>query len=217
MNEFFYFQVKITEQVLQEILYFTDYKKFPSKTVENVTNNKLSLALLIKRSSENLPGDIDEIVLQLVYGNLRKPPGDEKSPNRKLMVILEIDENKEEKGKKDTEENEKDEEESSEKDRNEEDVLIGIWAPPNNLAKATVLKYLFPNISGPFVGPEIEIPPLYVAAAYDAFKAREVVELSEKYPGQVMSYGFFTSDVPSEAQLIAKTTDKFEERKAQTT
>lgn len=162
------------------------------------------------------------MVLQLVYGNSRKPPGDEKSPSRKLMVVLEADdkEKEEEKGERDKEENEKEEEPNeidNKMEEKEEDVLIGIWAPPNNLAKAMVLKYLFPNISGPFVGPEIELPPFYVAVAYDAFKARDVMELSEKYPGQVLSYGFFTSDIPAETQLIVKTIDKFEERKTQTT
>ncbi|KAJ8920579.1 hypothetical protein NQ315_004718 [Exocentrus adspersus] len=204
--------VKITEPVLEELLYFTDYKKLPRKTVEDVTSNKLSLALLMKRSSENLTGDIDEVVLQLVYGNSRKPPGDEKSPCRKLTVYPE----ETEKGEKDRQENEKEENESQVDEYNDS-VLVGIWAPPNNLARAKVLKYLFPNLSGPFVAPQSDPPPLYVAVCYDAFKSRDVLELSEQYPGQVMSFGFFTSDIPAEAQLIAKTVEKFDERKAQFT
>ncbi|KAJ8942900.1 hypothetical protein NQ314_009875 [Rhamnusium bicolor] len=151
------------------------------------------MTLLMKRSSDNLTGDIDEIILQIVYGNSRKPPGDEKSPSQRLMV------------------------KSEEEEENEEDTLIGIWAPPNSLAKAVALKLLFPNLSAPYKLPETEPTPLYVAVAYDAFKARDVMELSAQYPGQVMAYGFFSSDIPAEAQLVAKTVEKFEERTIPTT
>lgn len=79
------------------------------------------------------------------------------------------------------------------------------------------MKNLFPNISGPFKLPEVELPAHYVAVGYDAFKTRDVMELSDKYPGQVMAYGFFTSDIPPAAQLIAKTVKEFEERTTPTT
>lgn len=50
-------------------------------------NNKISLLLLLKRTTDNLPGDIDEVVLQVVYGNSRQPPGDQKSPSQQLRII----------------------------------------------------------------------------------------------------------------------------------
>ncbi|KAJ8961256.1 hypothetical protein NQ318_008940 [Aromia moschata] len=139
--------VKLTKEVLEELTSFTDYK-FSKKTIEDVASNKPSVALLLMRRSENLMGDIDEIVLQMVYGNARKPPGDEKSPSVALMK----------KG-----------------DEDDKDSVL-------------------------------------VAIGYDAFKARDVLKLSEQYPGQVMAYGFFTSEAPEEAQLIAKTMEEFEAR-----
>ncbi|KAJ8982019.1 hypothetical protein NQ317_007727 [Molorchus minor] len=176
--------VKINKDILDDLLALTDHK-FTKKTIEDITSNKPSLAILLMRRSENLTGNIDDIVLQMVYGNSRKYPGDEKSPCRALM-------------KRDEE--------------NEDNTVLGIWAPPNKLAKATALKLLFPNLSGPYRFPDFVPTPLYVAVGYDAFKARDILKLSDQYPGQVMAYGFFTSDVPQEGQLISKTVEEFEAR-----
>ncbi|VEN44863.1 unnamed protein product [Callosobruchus maculatus] len=178
-------KVKLTEDMLEELLYFSE-EKFTQRTRQDCLNGRISLALLIKRCSENLPGKIDELILQVVYGNSRKPPGDERSPNQKMMT--------------------KDE------DGDEENILIGLWAPPNPHCKAYALKQLFPSLTEPHLLTHIPTVPLYIIAAYDAFKAHDIVELMEKYPGQVLSYGFFTSDVPPEAKLIAKSFTEFEER-----
>lgn len=169
------------------------------------------MAILFKRSSDNLPGDIDEVVLQMVYGNSRKPLGDERSPSRRLIEKLNPEET------------------------DDENILtgeilfskniwiicrfhiLGIWAPPDQYSKALALKLLFQNLSAPFKIPNNEPPPLYVAVGYDAFKTRDVMELSAKYPGMILSYGFFTSDIPPDAQLLAKTIDEFEARKIPTT
>ncbi|CAH1974649.1 unnamed protein product [Acanthoscelides obtectus] len=178
-------KVKLTEDMLEEFLYFSE-EKFTQKTRQDCLNGRISLALLIKRCSENLPGKIDDLVLQVVYGNGRKPPGDDRSPNQKMMT----------KGE----------------DGDEENVLIGVWAPPNSHCKAYALKVLFSNLTEPYLLTNIPTVPLYIIVAYDAFKTRDIVELMEKYPGEVLSYGFFTSDVPPEAKLIAKTFTEFEER-----
>ncbi|CAG9823404.1 unnamed protein product [Phaedon cochleariae] len=180
-------KVKLNKDAVEDMLYFCDNKLSP-KNINDFSQNRVSIALLMKRSSEHLSGEIDEVVLQMVYGNSRKPPGDGKSPSQRLMP------------KPDNVEEE------------EENILIGIWAPPNNLSKALALKHLFPNLSAPYKFPEVEPSPFYVAVGYDAFKAPEVMELSEKYPGQVMAMGFFTSDIPPAAQLIAKTVKEFDER-----
>ncbi|KAH1014044.1 hypothetical protein HUJ04_002944 [Dendroctonus ponderosae] len=62
-----------------------------------------------------------------------------------------------------------------------------------------ILKLLFPALSNPFKLPEQEEIPLHVAVAFDAFKAKDVFEISDKYPGKVMSIGYFSSDVPGKA------------------
>jgi len=73
--------------MLEELLFFCDLKEYPSKTIEDFGNNKLTLAILLKRTGDHLSGNIDDIVLQMVYGNSRKPPGDEKSPAFKLKKV----------------------------------------------------------------------------------------------------------------------------------
>ncbi|XP_030752429.1 uncharacterized protein LOC115879656 isoform X2 [Sitophilus oryzae] len=178
-------KVRLNEGMLDELLFFSE-NKFPKRTIEDFVNNKISFALLLRRTNENLSGQIDDIVLQMVYGNCRKPPGDEKSPAFKLRKV--------------------------EVEDNPDQVLLGIWAPSNALCKAAVLKLLFPNICDPKKIPVIKEIPLHVAVAYDAFKTRDVFDLSEKYPGVVMSFGFFSSDIPGDAKLLGKTTDKFESR-----
>lgn len=45
----------------------------------------------MKRTSEALSGEIDDVVLQVVYGNSRQPPGDDKS-SFKLLMTSEDDE-----------------------------------------------------------------------------------------------------------------------------
>ncbi|XP_076270018.1 uncharacterized protein LOC143202402 isoform X1 [Rhynchophorus ferrugineus] len=167
------------------MLFFCE-KKFPRRTIEDFGSNKLSFALLLKRCHDALKGQIDEIVLQMVYGNSRQPPGDEKSPSLRLRKV--------------------------EAEDDPDKVLLGVWAPPNCLCKASVLKLLFPGVCDPKKIPEVKEVPLHVAVAYDAFKARDVFELSTKYPGKVMSFGYFSSDIPGDAKLLAKTTDKFESR-----
>lgn len=61
--------------------------KFPAKTVEDFGSNRLTFALLFKRSNESLTGNIDDVVLQMVYGNSRQRPGDDKSPALKLRKV----------------------------------------------------------------------------------------------------------------------------------
>lgn len=72
--------------MIEELLFFSKLK-FSEKSKEDLITNKISLGLLMKRSTEYLTGDIDEVVLQVVYGNMRQPPGDQNSPSVKLMTM----------------------------------------------------------------------------------------------------------------------------------
>lgn len=65
--------------------------------------------------------------------------------------------------------------------------------------------------------PEPEPIPPHLAVAYDAFKRRDVLSLMEQYPEAVMRYGFFTSDEPEEAKLIAKNPQNFERKLVEST
>lgn len=80
--------------MIEEMVFFSDFK-FNNRSIQDCLNNRIAMALLMKRSAENLPGDIDEIILQVVYGNSRQPPGDERSASFKLMTKSDDDENEE--------------------------------------------------------------------------------------------------------------------------
>lgn len=88
----------------------------------------------------------------------------------------------------------------------------GIWAPPNRNTKAYALKLFFPNLSNAYKFLETLPTPFHIAIGYDAFKAREVMQLNERYPGQILNYGIFNNDIPSDAKLIAKTVEDFEKK-----
>ncbi|XP_066156103.1 uncharacterized protein [Euwallacea fornicatus] len=199
-------KIKLNDQIMEELLYFSENKRLPLKTIEDSGNNKLSFALLLKRAGDHLTGNIDDVVLQMAFGNLRRHPGDEKSPAFKLRKLwveggkprewadvaesMTVDEIKEV----------------------EQDVLLGIWAPPNSFAKGMTLKLFFPNLAAPFMLPVVEEVPLHVAVAYDAFKAKDVFDLSEKYPKKVISFGYFSNDRSGEAKLLGKNTEQYENR-----
>lgn len=89
--------------------------------------------------------------------------------------------------------------------------VAGIWAPPNALARAIAIKVLFPRIYDPIALPQQEQIPPHVLMAFDCFKRKEILDLGQQYSNSIMRYGFFTSDDPSNATLVAKTADKFEE------
>lgn len=55
-------------------------------------------------------------------------------------------------------------------------------------------------------------PSFYIALGYDAFKTRDILQQSVKYPDQMLNYGIFTCDISSDAQLISKTVEDFENR-----
>ncbi|XP_057668839.1 uncharacterized protein LOC130901433 isoform X4 [Diorhabda carinulata] len=144
-------KIKMTRELIDEIFFFCE-EKLSLKTIEDTLSGKITIAMIVRRNGD-LPGEIDDIVLQLVYGNSRKMPGDEHSPCHQLTF----------------------------KKNNDDDV------------------------------------DSITAVAYDAFKTKEVMELSDLYPGQVMMYGFFDDDKPETATLISKTVTEFEERTTPTT
>ncbi|XP_044752415.1 uncharacterized protein LOC123312194 [Coccinella septempunctata] len=175
-------KVNLTRDIMEEMLYFSDQKAEHLNFEDNP--KKPTMGVTLKRSSEHLPGNvIDDVVLQVIYGNSRKHPGDDDSPSRKFL-----------------------------KTDPDDRIFIGLWAPPNARCKAIALKLLFPSLAKAYKLPEFKHVPLHVAMAFEAFKTNDLMELSKEYPGGVMRYGFFDSDEPIKAQLIAKTVEEFESR-----
>lgn len=190
-------KIKLSEDMLEELEFFSPYK-IPEDSINNLLSD-VCLVQLIK-PQEDVP-DIENQLLRIVYGESQEPPGDPDSPASNLTKIL-------------TAVYEADEGGEEEQVEEEEEVeLIGLWTPANPCTKAMALKYFFPKHADQYVPPPPEPIPPYVACCYDAFKRHDIMPLLEQFPKAVMRYGFFTSDVPEEAQLIAKSNIAYEKRK----
>lgn len=228
-------KIRLNPAMLQEILYFADGFTFPEHVEEELFTED-SFALFIKPGNDDVSGIIDEVVLELVYGPSKQHPGSPKSVAQLLVQKVEdvIKQKEEEEAAKRAEQEETEEEKlvPSEEGRIlylviynsvllylffvlEPKEIICIWAPPNSYTKAYAFKNFFPKVAGPLIMPEPEPTPPHLAVAYDAFKRREILALMEQYPQAVLRYGFFTSDEPGEAQLIAKNPQNFERKLAE--
>lgn len=191
-------KIKISEEILEELQFFSKYK-IPEDSVNNLLSD-VCLVQLIKPQDE-VP-DIEGELLRIVYGDSGMPPGDPDSPAYTLTKILTAvyDVGGEDEGEEAVEEE-------------EEVELIGLWTPENAFTKAMALKFFFPKHSEQYIPVPPEATPPYVACCFDAFKRHDVLPLMEMFPKSVMRYGFFTSDNPDVAQLIAKSNNAYEKRK----
>lgn len=88
--------------------------------------------------------------------------------------------------------------------------IPGIWIPSNERTKAIAMRYFFPTITNKFDLPEPEVIPPHLIVAFDAFKKKEVLELAAEFPNETMKMGFFTSCEADNAELIAKTPERFD-------
>ncbi|KAF5275639.1 hypothetical protein FQA39_LY06751 [Lamprigera yunnana] len=223
-----------TESMIEEMLYFAENKFSEMDMIDLLSGPCIAYFL---KTSNDFEGDIDELVRHFIYGEMMEPPGSPESPAQLLMgyvtiaksptpgsttnvdtaastdslpkidvkslsslivhsksllentMKLSVDEKKEEKG--------------------ETYEITGIWAPPNNLVRATAIKLLFPKIYDPVALQEPIPEPPHIAIAFDAAKRREIFNLVEQYEDYVMHYGFFTDDQAEKAQLIAKSLNQF--------
>lgn len=178
----------LTEELLDELFFFGD-NPFDDEAMEELLNNT-SVFLLIKPiPARDVTEPTDDLINEIVYGPSKKAPGSPDSVARHLAKV-----------------HPQTEEEPHEKlpDR------IAIWAPENELIKATGLRLFFTKYTEHYLIPEPEPIPPHYAVVFDAIRRSEIADVIEKYPEQVLRYGFFTSEVPEEAQLVAKSIKKYE-------
>ncbi|XP_018319594.1 fibrous sheath CABYR-binding protein [Agrilus planipennis] len=220
--------VQLTEQMIEEILYFSEMT-FLDEEVEVLLKDRSSI-LLLKPSVAELPAPVDQVVLQAIYGLSKQPPGDPDSPALQFFAPLPPPpkEKKTEGGFEGLgdiplglpglgllgDEEEAPVEEEQEEEVEEEELgppVTGVWAPPNSYTRAFIIKNCFPKLHASIALEEPQPTPPHLAIAFDAFRRREILELVENYPNEVLRYGFFTSEDPDKAQLIAKNVRKFEQ------
>lgn len=74
--KFLVLQVNITKEQLDELSFFSPHEEeFNKDTLDNLLNNQ-SLMLLLKVHVTVEIEDIDDVILNMVYGEMRRPPGD---------------------------------------------------------------------------------------------------------------------------------------------
>lgn len=186
----------MTPELIQEMQYFApEEQQLTAETVQQITiPGEICSVVLLKqsRTAAELDRPMDEIILELVYGDMLEPPGAPDSPAQLLLG-----------GKELAAEGSVDQLESLQQ-------LPGIWAPPNDFVKATCLRLFFPRLTHSMLVPEPEPTPEHLAVVFDCLRRNDIRALMQKYPEHVMRYGFFSSETPEEAQLVAKSFKKYE-------
>lgn len=79
--------------------------------------------------------------------------------------------------------------------------------------KDNIITYAFSyhdQLTDHFLGPDPEPDPPHVAVIYDAHKRVDIMNQIQMHKPNVLSYGYFTNDVPGQATLIADSTYKYE-------
>ncbi|XP_060518187.1 uncharacterized protein LOC132696984 isoform X3 [Cylas formicarius] len=175
-------KVRFTDELLNELCYFTSREQEFSDVDITELLTKESLVLLFKISHKSDIEDIDGAILSLVYGDSQKLPGSPDSVAQNLMV--EVEEGPEE--------------------------LAGIWAPDDPFVRATSLKLFFTKLSQDYTIPEPEPIPEHLAIIFGYDKKEDVFQVVGEYQDEVMRYGFFTTEKPDNTQLVAKSVRRLE-------
>lgn len=110
--------------------------------------------------------------------------------------------------------------------------MLPIWTPANKTAQAALIYLYFRNVrvsfrcaktfpinwhtfqlTDHFLPPDPQPDPPHVAIVFDAFKRHELMSQIEAAPDDILAYGFFTTEQPEAASLLATSTFKYERLK----
>lgn len=190
----------MNQTMLDELFYFAD-EQFPDETLDQVLTLE-SRVLLMKPSpnADELTTTIADKLAEIVYGHSKQPPGSDDSPAQ-LLLTLQAAPVKEE-----------DDTEGDQISRMSTlpVELIGIWTPLSELNEASALKIFFPKLVQNYLVPEPEEIPPHLIFAFEALRRHDIMKIAENYRPEILHYGFFTSEVSTQAELVAKNLYKYE-------
>ncbi|XP_055907207.1 uncharacterized protein LOC129942355 [Eupeodes corollae] len=90
-----------------------------------------------------------------------------------------------------------------------------IWVPTDVRTHATLIYVFFRAQAATFLPPDPVPDPPHVIMAFDAYKKKDIFEIVQKNKNDVLLYGFFTSDNPDKATLIANSLAKYDAKPPQ--
>ncbi|KAJ8942898.1 hypothetical protein NQ314_009873 [Rhamnusium bicolor] len=178
-------KVHISKEKLDELLYFAEEDELDELSIEILLSEEI-LFLLIKPEHGKEIENITDTLLTIVYGHSKQQPGDEGSAAQ-LLFEIKVDE-----------------------ETGDVSELRGIWTPPNQFVRAVTIKLFFSRFVLDFIIPEPGPTPDYLTVIFDHLKTSDAIQIMNQYPKEIMQYGFFTHDIPEEAEVVAKSIRKLE-------
>ncbi|KAL5292066.1 NME8 family protein [Megaselia abdita] len=89
-------------------------------------------------------------------------------------------------------------------------LIPPIWVPHDRRTHATLIYVLFRQQTVGFLAPDPPPEPAHLVLAFDAHKTRQITNIMNKNPEDILHYGYFTSDDPEEAKLIANSIPNYQ-------
>ncbi|CAG9768427.1 unnamed protein product [Ceutorhynchus assimilis] len=183
-------KIRFEEETMEELCYFSQISElFSEESLESLYNEE-SLMILFKIAPRCDFEEILDVLLTVIYGEMKKPPGSPESAAQKLIII--------------------DEEEGGEV-KKEEKVKspIGIWAPVDPRIQATALRMFFPKVAKDFTIPEPAPEPEHLAIVFPITK-RDAISVMQEHPMEIMKHGVFTSENLENTKLVASSLKKLD-------
>lgn len=161
--------------MMEELCYFTDIsEEFPDDVLEELYELQ-SLMLLFKAAATADIEDIDDAVLTMVYGEMKKPPGSKDSAAQKLNTLDEVVVEEE------VEDADQKSHRSLRSDVRSKKELMSIWAPVKPQVRATALRMFFPKVSTDYTIPEPPPEPEHLAIIFPVTRKEEVLKLFSNF------------------------------------
>ncbi|XP_075225289.1 uncharacterized protein LOC142326588 [Lycorma delicatula] len=174
--------VQLSEEDLPELFYNSDFE-MPPKFKESITLKPCLVTLVLgiasssvdsKSSIMDILGKVEATLGELIYGKLDHNNPVANTPAANYQTVV------------------------------DDEVWPGIWTPLNYLSKAAAIKVLFPSVVRAIGHEDDKLPPPMYVIIFEATRAREVNEMVEEFPGEVLKVGYFDSAEAETAKKVCR-------------